>query len=90
MTSERQLEAIRGPSKAVCGLPPRPQREVVPDPARLERAATLTNCGPDAPLPAGCVLGGLAPKDSHQSRASRAAIGCHSAARVQVSDYRVL
>lgn len=34
------------------GLPSRPQREVVPDPARLELAATLTSCGPDAPLPA--------------------------------------
>ena len=42
------------------GLPSRLQREVAPDPARLERAATLTNCGPGAPLPGGCVLGGFA------------------------------
>jgi hypothetical protein len=39
-------EVSRAPS-ADCksGLPSRPQREVVPDPARLERAATLTDCG---------------------------------------------
>lgn len=37
----------------------RPQREVVPDPARLERAATLTNCRQDAPLPGGRALGGI-------------------------------
>jgi hypothetical protein len=42
------------------GLPSRPQREVAPDPARLERAATLTNCGLGAPLPDGCALGGFA------------------------------
>jgi hypothetical protein len=41
------------------GLPSRPQREVAPDPARLERAATLTNCGLGAPLPGGCALGGF-------------------------------
>ena len=41
------------------GLPSRPQREVAPDPARLERATTLTNCGLGAPLPGGCALGGF-------------------------------
>jgi hypothetical protein len=41
------------------GLPSRPQREVAPDPARLERAATLTGCGLGAPLPGGCTLGGF-------------------------------
>ena len=41
------------------GLPSRPQLEVVPDPARLERAATLTNCGLGAPLPGKCALGGF-------------------------------
>jgi len=46
------------------GLPSRPQREVVPDPARLERAATLTDCGLDAPLPGGCALGGFVPEAS--------------------------
>lgn|GEM_PF-3911377 len=30
-----------------------------PDPARLERAATLTDCGQDAPLPGRRALGGL-------------------------------
>jgi hypothetical protein len=30
---------------AAGGLPSRPQREVAPDPARLERAATLDDCG---------------------------------------------
>ena len=45
-----------------CGLPSRPQREVAPDPARLERAATLDNCGLGAPLPGGCALGGYAPE----------------------------
>ena len=32
---------------------------VAPDPARLERAATLANCGQDAPLPGRCALGGF-------------------------------
>lgn len=30
-----------------------------PDPARLERAATLTNDGQGAPLPGRCALGGF-------------------------------
>jgi hypothetical protein len=42
--------------------PSRPQHEVVPDPARLERAATLTNCGLGAPLSGRRALGGLAPR----------------------------
>ena len=41
------------------GLPSRPQREVAPGPARLERAATLNDCGLGAPLPGRCALGGL-------------------------------
>jgi len=48
--------------RADCGLPSRPQREVVPDPARLERAATLTTCGLDAPLSGGCAWAGSLPK----------------------------
>jgi hypothetical protein len=34
-----------GKALRVSGLPSCPQHEVVPDPARLERAATLTDCG---------------------------------------------
>ena len=32
-------------TESVSGLPSCPQHEVVPDPARLERAATLADCG---------------------------------------------
>ena len=35
----------RAKTSGVSGLPPCPQHKVVPDPARLERAATLTDCG---------------------------------------------
>jgi hypothetical protein len=40
-------------------LPSCPQYEVVPDPARLERAAAVTDCGPDSPLPGRRALGGF-------------------------------
>lgn len=63
MLADRPLEpVVEGPQigRDGRGLPSRPQREVAPDPARLERAATLTNCGLGAPLPGGCALGGFA------------------------------
>jgi hypothetical protein len=56
LTSSQDTDRLRSGR----GLPSRPQREVAPDPARLERAATLTNCGLGAPLPGGCALGGFA------------------------------
>jgi hypothetical protein len=56
----RCWDAARGTPAGGRGLPSRPQREVAPDPARLERAATLANCGLGAPLPGGCALGGFA------------------------------
>jgi hypothetical protein len=36
---------LHSPATGGSGLPPYPQHEVVPDPARLERAAILTDCG---------------------------------------------
>jgi len=36
---------VSGMAVARSGLPSCPQHEVVPDTARLERAATLTDCG---------------------------------------------
>ena len=43
----------------VGGLPSRPQRDIAPDPARLERAATLADCRLGTPVPGGCASDGL-------------------------------
>ena len=44
-TSASHVTQFAAGKETVSGLPPCPQHEVVPDPARLERAATLTDCG---------------------------------------------
>ena len=59
------------PHFAACrpsGSPDTSRRSVnSPDPARLERAATLTNDGLGASLPGRCALGGLVTKPRHQA-----------------------
>lgn len=74
-----EVAVIRSPCRSAdvggCGLPSRPQREVAPDPARLERATTLTDCGLGAPLPGGCALGGFAANYTHRCGAPSGSSG---------------